>query len=45
VKFCRVFDQQDSSILSLLSAANCLAVLPANAPARAAGEMVEIIPL
>lgn len=39
----RLFDRQDSSILSLLSAANCLAVLPPNAPARRAGETVEII--
>jgi molybdopterin molybdotransferase len=42
---CRVFDQQDSSILSLLSAANCLAVFPPNAPARGTGDKVEIIPL
>ncbi len=45
VKTCRVFDRQDSSILSLLSAANCLAVMPPNMPARAAGEKVEIVAL
>ena len=41
----RVFKRQDSSLLSLLSAANCLAVLPPHAPAKDAGEIVEIIPL
>ncbi len=45
VKTCRVFDRQDSSILSLLSAANCLAVMPPNMAARAAGEKVEIVAL
>ncbi|MFO7856704.1 MAG: molybdopterin molybdotransferase MoeA, partial [Paracoccaceae bacterium] len=40
-----IVSHQDSSLLSVLSDADCLAVLPAGAGARAAGETVEIIPL
>lgn len=37
------FPKQDSSMLSLLSAADCLIVRPPRAPAAEAGEMVSII--
>ncbi|KAB7739318.1 molybdopterin molybdenumtransferase MoeA [Parvibaculum sedimenti] len=39
------FPKQDSSMLSLLSAADCLIVRPPHAPAAEAGEMVSVIPL
>ena len=38
-----VFDRQDSSLLTVLSAANCLAVRPPHDPARDSGETVEVI--
>ena len=41
----KLFGRQDSSVLSVLSAADCLAVLPPLAGARAAGEPVEYIQL
>ncbi|MEL7107590.1 MAG: gephyrin-like molybdotransferase Glp [Pseudomonadota bacterium] len=40
-----VFDRQDSSLLTVLADANCLAIRPINDPARAKGEMLDIIPL
>lgn len=39
------FEKQDSSMLSLLSAADGLLVRPAGAPAAEAGQIVEILPL
>ena len=39
------FSKQDSSLLSVLSDADCLIVQPPHDPARDAGEMVEIISL
>jgi molybdopterin molybdotransferase len=39
------FDKQDSSLLTVLSAADCLIVQPAGDGARATGEMVQIIPI
>ncbi len=39
------FPKQDSSMLSLLSAADCLIVRPPHAPAAEVGEMVSVIPL
>jgi len=41
----RVFDQQDSSLLSVLAAANALIVRPPGDPARDAGDTVDIIDL
>ena len=41
----RVADRQDSSLLSVLASADALAVLPPRAPAREAGDPVEIIRL
>ena len=41
----RVLGRQDSSLLSVLAEADALAVLPPNAPAMAAGEEIEVIPL
>lgn len=41
----RPFDVQDSSMLSLLSAADCLIVRPPHATATEAGEFVKILPL
>ncbi|APZ54612.1 gephyrin-like molybdotransferase Glp [Salipiger abyssi] len=38
-----VFERQDSSLLSVLGAADALVVRPPNDPARAAGELVEIV--
>ena len=40
-----VFDRQDSALLSVLSAANALAIRPPDDPARAAGELIEVIRL
>ena len=40
-----VFENQDSSLLSFLAAADCLVVRPAHAPAAPAGEEVPILPL
>ena len=40
-----IFDRQDSSLLSVLTNANCLAVRPPNDPARAKGDQIEIITL
>lgn len=37
--------KQDSSMLSFLAKADCLIVRPPHAPAAAAGDMVEIVPL
>jgi len=39
------FDRQDSSMLSLLAAAECLVVRPPRAPAITAGAVVDIVPL
>ena len=39
------FDKQDSSLLSVLSAADCLIVQPAGDGPRAVGDMVQIIPI
>lgn len=39
------YPKQDSSMLSLLSAADCLIVRPPHAPAAEVGEMVSVIPL
>ena len=39
------YPKQDSSMLSLLSEADCLAIRPANAPAARAGERIKIIEL
>ena len=39
------FDRQDSSLLTVLSAADCLLVRPPHDPARPAGETVETVPL
>lgn len=41
----RAFEQQDSSLLSVFSAANALIRLPAGAPALAAGALVDVLPL
>ncbi len=38
-------DRQDSSLLSVLSAADCLVVQPPHDPGRAPGDAVEVIPL
>lgn len=40
-----VFDDQDSSLLSVLSQANALVIRPPHDPARQAGEMVTVLPL
>jgi len=40
-----VFDRQDSALLSVLGAADALVVRPPRDGARAAGEMVEFVPL
>ncbi|WP_373352935.1 gephyrin-like molybdotransferase Glp [Pseudoroseicyclus sp. CXY001] len=39
------FSKQDSSLLSVLSEADCLIVQPPGDPARAVGETVEIVPI
>lgn len=39
------FDRQDSALLSVLAKANALLVRPVDAPARKAGDMVEVIRL
>ena len=39
----RVFDRQDSALLTVLSQSNCMIVRPPNDPARAVGDPVEII--
>jgi len=39
------FEKQDSSMLSHLANADCLAVRPPHAPAATAGERIEIVPL
>ncbi|WP_377513128.1 gephyrin-like molybdotransferase Glp [Octadecabacter sp. R77987] len=41
----RAFDKQDSSLLTVLSDANCLIVQPPNGPAQDTGEMVDILML
>ncbi len=41
----RVFDRQDSSLLSVLAQADALVIRPPNDPARPAGSTVEYIPL
>jgi len=41
----RLFARQDSSLLSILSDANALIVRPPDDPARAAGELVEYLPI
>jgi molybdopterin molybdotransferase len=40
-----IFDRQDSSLLSVLTQANCLALRPPHDAARKAGESVQILPL
>ncbi|MSU89917.1 molybdopterin molybdenumtransferase MoeA [Rhodobacteraceae bacterium 2CG4] len=40
-----VFERQDSALLHVLQAADCLAVRPADAPAAAAGDLVQVVPL
>ena len=40
-----VFENQDSSLLGFLAAADCLVVRPAHAPAAPAGAIVTILPL
>ncbi|MBS1301662.1 gephyrin-like molybdotransferase Glp [Loktanella sp. SALINAS62] len=40
-----VFDRQDSSLLTVLAQANALAIRPADDPARATGDQIEILPL
>jgi molybdopterin molybdotransferase len=40
-----IFPRQDSSLLSVLSGANCLAIRPPHDPARTKGETLEIITL
>ena len=40
-----LFDRQDSSLLSILSAADALIVRPPQDPARSAGETVDYLPL
>ncbi len=40
-----VFERQDSSLLSILGAANALVVRPVQDPARAAGDTVDYLPL
>ena len=40
-----VFDRQDSSLLSVLGAANALAVRPAHDPARKAGDVLDYLPI
>ena len=40
-----VFDRQDSALLSVLASSNALAVRPPHDPARAAGDLIEIIAL
>ncbi len=40
-----LFDNQDSSLLSILSDANALLVVPPSAPERPAGTAVEYIPI
>jgi molybdopterin biosynthesis enzyme len=39
------FAQQDSSLISVFAASNALIGLPANAAARSAGTLVDILPL
>jgi molybdopterin molybdotransferase len=39
------FPDQDSSLVGVFSRADCLVVRPAGAPAAAAGEVVELLPL
>jgi molybdopterin molybdotransferase len=41
----RPFPRQDSSMMSLLALSDCLVIRQPHAPAAAAGEMVEILPL
>ncbi|MCG3267542.1 gephyrin-like molybdotransferase Glp [Yoonia sp. I 8.24] len=41
----RIFERQDSVLLTVLADANCLAVRPIKDRARAAGDKIEIIPL
>ncbi|WP_322889235.1 MULTISPECIES: gephyrin-like molybdotransferase Glp [unclassified Yoonia] len=40
-----IFDRQDSSLLTVLAQANCLALRPPHDPARKAGENVQVLPL
>lgn len=40
-----IFDRQDSSLLTVLAQANCLALRPPHDPARKAGDAVQILPL
>ncbi|MEM1300968.1 MAG: gephyrin-like molybdotransferase Glp [Pseudomonadota bacterium] len=41
----RVFERQDSSLLTILSQANALAIRPPKDPPRKAGEMLDYLPL
>ncbi|KQB97831.1 molybdenum cofactor biosynthesis protein MoaA [Loktanella sp. 1ANDIMAR09] len=40
-----IFDRQDSALLTVLAASNCLAVRPINDPARNTGDQIDIIRL
>ena len=40
-----IYDRQDSSLLSVLTQANCLALRPPHDPARQAGESLQLLPL
>ena len=40
-----IFERQDSALLTVLAAANCLAIRPAHDPARNPGDPIDIIPL
>ncbi|TKZ20945.1 molybdopterin molybdotransferase MoeA [Shimia litoralis] len=40
-----IFDRQDSSLLTVLSSANALAIRPPNDPAHPAGTMLEYLPI
>ena len=40
-----IYDRQDSSLLSVLTQANCLALRPPHDPARQAGESLQVLPL
>lgn len=41
----RIFERQDSSLLSVLGAANALVVRPVDDPARATGDLVDYLPI
>ncbi len=41
----KIFDRQDSALLTVLADANCLAVRPVNDPARQIGDQIDVIML